>query len=81
MTICGVINGNGNGDAHRPEVEDRHLRCRADLCTHIISDNSVLNIRGLVFRRDAHYLYYPSKNPLADLGPIQQETVAAADAH
>ena len=29
---------------------------------------------GGFVRRD-HYNYYPSNNPFADLGPIQQETV------
>ena len=41
--------------------------------THTISDYSVFNLAGF-FRRDG-FNYYPSKNPLADLGPIQQETV------
>ena len=30
---------------------------------------------GAFVRRD-HYNYYPSNNPFADLGPIQQETVS-----
>jgi hypothetical protein len=42
--------------------------------TRTISDNSVLNLVGYV-RRDG-YDYYPSKNPLADLGPIQNETIS-----
>jgi hypothetical protein len=41
--------------------------------TRIVNANSVFNFGGYV-RRDA-YNYYPSGNPLADLGPIQQETV------
>ncbi len=41
--------------------------------TRTINDNSVLNFGGFV-RKDG-FNYYPSNNPLADLGPIQQETV------
>lgn len=46
----------------------------APFLTHTINDRSVVTL-GLFVRRDAFH-YYPSKNPLADLGPIQQETVA-----
>ena len=38
--------------------------------------NSVFNFTGYV-RRDS-YNYYPSKNPLADLGPIQNQTISQA---
>ncbi len=41
--------------------------------TRTINDNSVLNFAGFV-RKDG-FNYYPSNDPLADLGPIQQETV------
>jgi hypothetical protein len=41
--------------------------------TRTIGANSVFNF-GAFVRRDA-YNYYPSKNPLADLGPIQQESI------
>jgi hypothetical protein len=41
--------------------------------TRTLNQYSVLNFGGYL-RRDA-YNYYPSNNPLADLGPIQQETV------
>jgi hypothetical protein len=40
--------------------------------THIISNDSVLNI-GAFLRRDS-YGYYPSTNPLADLGPSNLQT-------
>jgi hypothetical protein len=42
--------------------------------THVISNNSVLNV-GAFIRRDG-YGYYPSGNPLADLGPIQTASIA-----
>ena len=44
--------------------------------THTINVNSVFNFTGYV-RRDA-YNYYPSGNPLADLGPIQNQTISQA---
>jgi hypothetical protein len=40
--------------------------------THVISNNSVLNFGGYVRRDD--YNYYPSGNPLADLGPATLQT-------
>ncbi|GGA64403.1 hypothetical protein GCM10011507_15020 [Edaphobacter acidisoli] len=42
--------------------------------THIINDSAVFNF-GPYIRRDA-YNYYPSNNPLADLGPIQQQSIS-----
>ena len=41
--------------------------------TRALNPNAVLTL-GAFVRRD-QYNYYPSNNPLADLGPIQQETV------
>jgi hypothetical protein len=41
--------------------------------TRTINDNTVFNFGGFI-RKDG-FNYNPSKNPLADLGPIQQETV------
>jgi hypothetical protein len=38
-----------------------------------VSADSVWNI-GLYYRRDG-YNYYPSKDPFADLGPIQEQTI------
>jgi len=40
--------------------------------THVISNNSVLNFGGYVRKDD--YNYYPSGNPLADLGPPTLQT-------
>jgi hypothetical protein len=42
--------------------------------TKTIGSYAVYNL-GVYVRRDG-YNYYPSKNPFADLGPIQQETIA-----
>ncbi len=44
--------------------------------THIISTDSVLNFGGYV-RKDG-YDYYPSGNPLADLGPVTLQTSSIA---
>jgi hypothetical protein len=41
--------------------------------THLIGPSAVFTF-GAFIRRDA-YNYYPSANPFADLGPIQQETI------
>jgi hypothetical protein len=41
--------------------------------THTVGANSVFNL-GAFVRRDS-YNYYPSSNPLADLGPIQGESI------
>jgi hypothetical protein len=41
--------------------------------THVLSPDAVWNI-GFYYRRDA-YNYYPSRDPFADLGPIQTETI------
>lgn len=42
--------------------------------SHTINPNAVFTLGGFV--RSDHYRYYPSNNPFADLGPIQQLTVA-----
>jgi len=42
--------------------------------SHTINTNAVFTVGGFV--RSDHYNYYPSNNPFADLGPLQQETVA-----
>ncbi len=42
--------------------------------THVIGNDSVLNL-GAFLRRDS-YDYYPSGNPLADLGPIQTSSIS-----
>ena len=42
--------------------------------TRVVNNNTVFTLGGFV-RRD-HYNYYPSANPLADLSPIQQQTVS-----
>ncbi|WP_334267130.1 hypothetical protein [Edaphobacter sp. HDX4] len=63
--------GNPVGETdQRSKIETFNI---APTWTHILNQQTVLNL-GAYVRRDA-YNYYPSNNPLADLGPIQQETV------
>jgi hypothetical protein len=42
--------------------------------TRVLNANSVFNLGAFVRSDDYHY--YPSKNPLADLGPIQTSSIA-----
>jgi hypothetical protein len=41
--------------------------------THLLNQSTVLTVGA--FARHDQYNYYPSNNPLADLSPLQQETV------
>jgi hypothetical protein len=58
----------GNTDQHS-EIETLNI---SPTYTHIVSNDSVFNL-GAFMRRD-DYNYYPSKNPLADLGPVTLQT-------
>jgi hypothetical protein len=65
-------NGNPVGSAdQRSQIKTFNI---ASTWTRVINNNTVFTLGGFV-RRD-HYNYYPSANPLADLSPIQQETVS-----
>ena len=65
-------NGNVVGAAdQRSQIKTFNI---APSWTRVLSTNAVFTL-GAFVRRDA-YNYYPSKNPFADLGPIQQSTVA-----
>lgn len=44
--------------------------------TRLINTHTIFSL-GAFFRHD-EYNYYPSRNPFADLGPIQEETVSQA---
>lgn len=59
----------GNAD-QRSQIKTFNI---APTYTHIIGDNSVFNF-GPYIRRDMYH-YYPSGNPLADLGAIQQQSI------
>lgn len=63
--------GNSVGAAdQRSKIETYNI---APTWTHILNTDTVTNL-GIYIRRDG-YNYFPSNNPLADFGPIQQETV------
>jgi len=63
--------GNSIGGAdQRSKIETYNI---APTWTHVLNQDTVANL-GVYIRRDG-YNYFPSNNPLADFGPIQQETV------
>ena len=65
-------NGNAVGSTdQRSQIKTFNI---APSWTRALNTNTVFTLGGFV-RRD-QYNYYPSNNPLADLGPIQQETVS-----
>jgi hypothetical protein len=57
---------------HRPALEDRNLQHLAHLHAHHRQRRMVFNLGAFVRRDD--YNYYPSGNPLADLGPANLQT-------
>ena len=64
-------NGNPVGSTdQRSQIKTFNI---APSWTRALNPNTVFTLGGFV-RRD-QYNYYPSNNPFADLGPIQQETV------
>src|SRR5882757_7311479 len=65
-----VFGNVGNTD-QRAKIETYDI---APLYTHVIGSKAIFNFGGFV-RRDA-FNYYPSNNPLADLGPIQSQTIS-----
>jgi hypothetical protein len=67
-----VFGSVGNTDQHS-KIDTFNI---APTYTRTIDVNSVFNFTGYV-RRDS-YNYYSSKNPLADLGPIQNQTISQA---
>src|ERR1017187_3146246 len=80
LNVQNVISGGGTANPSFGSVGNTDQRSKIDTFniaptyTHTISVNSVFNFTGYV-RRDS-YNYYPSKNPLADLGPIQNQTIS-----
>src|SRR5262249_54068950 len=65
------IFGNVGDTDQRSQIETFNI---APTYTHVIGTSSVWNL-GAFFRRD-DYNYYPSGNPLADLGPLQTSSIA-----
>ncbi len=71
-TATPVFGNVGNADQHS-KIETINV---APSYTHVLGNTAVFNI-GPYFRRD-QYNYYPSGNPLADLGPVnlQRESIS-----
>lgn len=63
------IFGNVGNTDQRSKIDTFNI---APSFTHVISNNAVLNM-GLYLRKD-DYDYFPSHNPLADLGPANLQT-------
>ena len=75
LNVQNVVSGGTSANPTFANVGNTDQRSKIDTFniaptyTHIISNNSVFNF-GAFVRRDG-YNYYPSGNPLADLGPSQ----------
>jgi hypothetical protein len=69
-TASPVFDNVGNTD-QRSKIGTYNI---APTYTRILNQDAVLNF-GAFVRRDG-YNYYPSNNPLADLGPIQQQSIS-----
>ncbi|HKF48107.1 MAG TPA: TonB-dependent receptor [Terracidiphilus sp.] len=67
-----VFGNVGNTD-QRSQIETLNF---APTYTHVVNTNSVFNLTTYI-RRDAYH-YYPSGNPLADLGPANLQTSSIA---
>ena len=80
LNVQNVVSGGTSADPVFANLgnTDQHSKIGtfniAPTYTRIISNNAVFNFGGFV-RKDT-YNYYPSGNPLADLGPIQTSSIA-----
>ena len=78
LNVQNVISGGSGASPQFGNVGDADQASKintydfAPTYTHIINNNSVFNL-GAFIRRDG-YGYYPSGNPLADLGPSNLQT-------
>jgi hypothetical protein len=80
LNVSNVVSGGTTANPVFGNLGDTDQRSKigtfniAPTYTRILNPNAVLNF-GLYVRRDA-YNYYPSNNPLADLGPIQNQSIS-----
>ena len=80
LNVSNVISGGAGDNPIFGNVGNTDQRSKigtfniAPTYTRIIGNNAVFNFGGYV-RRD-QYNYYPSNNPLADLGPIQTQSIS-----
>jgi hypothetical protein len=79
LNVQNVISGGGGANPVFGNVGNADQRSKigtfdiAPTYTRTIGDNSVFNF-GPYIRKDS-YNYYPSSNPLADLGPLQTQSI------
>jgi Carboxypeptidase regulatory-like domain len=80
LNIQNVVSGGTSADPTFANIgnTDQHSKIGtfniAPTYTRVISNNAVFNF-GAYVRKD-QYNYYPSGNPLADLGPIQTQSIS-----
>ncbi len=80
LGISNIVSGGSSANPVFGPVGDTDQRSKietfdiAPTYTRILGTNAVFNF-GPYVRKDA-YNYYPSGNPLADLGPIQNESIS-----
>jgi len=80
LNVSNIVSGGTSASPVFDNLGDTDQRSKigtyniAPTYTRILNKDAVLNIGGFV-RRDA-YNYYPSNNPLADLGPIQGQSIS-----
>jgi outer membrane receptor protein involved in Fe transport len=80
LNVSNVVSGGSGPDPVFADVGNTDQKSKietfdiAPTYTRLFGTNAVLNF-GAFVRRDA-YNYYPSGNPLADLGPIQTSSIA-----
>jgi hypothetical protein len=80
LNVQNVVSGGTSADPTFADMGDTDQRSKigtfniAPTYTRVISNNAVFNF-GAYVRKD-QYNYYPSANPLADLGPIQTQSIS-----
>jgi hypothetical protein len=78
LNVTNVVSGGASAAPIFDDIGDADQRSQiktiniAPTYTRVVSDHSVLNL-GAYFRKDLYH-YYPSGNPLADLGPANLQT-------
>lgn len=80
LNISNVVSGGTSASPVFDNLGDTDQRSKigtfniAPTYTRILNKDAVLNVGGFV-RRDG-YNYYPTNNPLADLGPLQAQSIS-----
>jgi hypothetical protein len=70
----GLTDSSGNAIGNTDQRSKIGTFSIAPSFTHTLNDRSNLSL--ILFVRRDDFNYFPSKNPLADLGPIQQESIS-----